>query len=262
MAILEIKSMSVRFGGLIAVNNLDMEVDEGEIRGLIGPNGAGKTTIFNTVSRYYSPVKGSVIFKGQDILKLEPHDIPKLGIGRTFQNLELFWQMSVLDNVLVGQHSRLNSNFLDSFLRLRRAKTEEKMAIAFAMELLDFVDLAREANYKAVNLPFGKLKKLELARALASKPALLLLDEPAAGMISQEIEEMNRLLKVTRDRWGVTIILVEHVMQLVMGISDRISVINFGKKIAEGTPEGIRDDQQVIEAYLGTKGQKGHAKIV
>jgi branched-chain amino acid transport system ATP-binding protein len=178
MALLEVKGLSVRFGGLTAVDDLDMKIEEGEIRGLIGPNGAGKTTIFNTISRYYPPFKGSVIFKEQDILKLEPHDIPKMGIGRTFQNLELYWQMSVLDNVLVGQHSRFKSNFLDSFLRLKRAKREEKEAIAFAMELLEFVDLAGEVNYKAINLPFGKLKKLELARALASKPSLLLLDEP------------------------------------------------------------------------------------
>jgi branched-chain amino acid transport system ATP-binding protein len=239
MAMLEIKGLSIRFGGLVAVNSLDMKIEEGEIRGLIGPNGAGKTTIFNTISRYYPSYKGSVIFKGQDILKLESHEIAKIGIGRTFQNLELFLQMSVLDNVLVGQHSRLNSNFLDSFLRLRRAKREEEKAIAFAMELLDVVGLAGEANYKAINLPFGKLKKLELARALASKPTLLLLDEPAAGMISQEIEEMDRLLKVLRDKWGITIFLVEHVMQLVMGISDCITVINFGEKIAE--------------AYLGSK---------
>jgi branched-chain amino acid transport system ATP-binding protein len=253
MALLEVKGLSVRFGGLTAVDDLDMKIEEGEIRGLIGPNGAGKTTIFNTISRYYPPFKGSIIFKEQDILKLEPHDIPKMGIGRTFQNLELYWQMSVLDNVLVGQHSRLKSNFLDSFLRLKRAKREEKEAIAFAMELLEFVDLAGEVNYKAINLPFGKLKKLELARALASKPTLLLLDEPAAGMISQEIEELDRLLKVIRDRWGITILLVEHVMQLVMGISDRVTVINFGVKIAEDIPGRIRDDPQVIQAYLGSQ---------
>jgi branched-chain amino acid transport system ATP-binding protein len=253
MAILEIKGLSIRFGGLVAVNNLDMKIEEGEIRGLIGPNGAGKTTIFNTISRYYPPYKGSVIFKEQDILKLESHEIAKIGIGRTFQNLELFLQMSVLDNVLVGQHSGLNSNFLDSFLRLRRAKREEEKAIAFAMELLDVVGLAGEANYKAINLPFGKLKKLELARALASKPTLLLLDEPAAGMISQEIEELDRLLKVLRDKWRITILLVEHVMQLVMGISNYITVINFGEKIAEDTPERIRNNPQVIQAYLGSK---------
>lgn len=253
MTILEVKSLSIRFGGLVALNNFDMKIEEREIRGLIGPNGAGKTTIFNTISRFYSPFKGSISFKRQDILKLEPHDIVEIGIGRTFQNLELFWQMSVLDNVLVGEHSRLDSNFLDSFFALRGGKRAEKKAAAFAMELLDFVGLAGEANYKAINLPFGKLKKLELARALASKPTLLLLDEPAAGMISEEIEELNRLLKVIRDKWGITILLVEHVMQLVMGISDRITVINFGSKIAEGTPERIRNDPQVIQAYLGSK---------
>jgi branched-chain amino acid transport system ATP-binding protein len=254
MAFLEISALTMRFGGLVAVHDLSLEIEEGEIRGLIGPNGAGKSTVFNTISRYYPPAHGEMHFMGYNLLELEPHHIPGIGIGRTFQNLELFGQLTVLDNVLVGQHSKLNVSWLHSFLKLRKAKMEDRAAIKLSMELLEFVGLSEEAHFKAANLAFGKLKKLELARALASKPRLLLLDEPAAGMIPQEIEELDRLLKVIRDKWGVTILLVEHVMQLVMGISDRITVINFGEKIAEDTPPNIRNNQKVVEAYLGRKG--------
>ncbi|MEW6266258.1 MAG: ABC transporter ATP-binding protein [Thermodesulfobacteriota bacterium] len=251
MNIFEIRNLTVAFGGLTAVSNFNLEVKEGEIRGLIGPNGAGKTTIFNAISRYYEAAAGEINFRSQNLLKLKAHEIPRIGIARTFQNLEIFKSMTVLENVLVGHHSRLHANFVQAFLKLNGARHEEKKAAAFALELLDFVGLAEEAENKAANLPFGKLKKLEVARALAAQPRLLLLDEPAAGMNSEEIKELDDLLKVMRDKWNITILLVEHVMQLVMGICDHITVINFGVKIAEGVPEVIKNHPEVIEAYLG-----------
>lgn len=253
MAFFEINNLTVQFGGLVAVDDLDLEIEEGEIRGLIGPNGSGKTTVFNAISRFYAPSKGEIAFKGKNLLKFGSHKIAELGISRTFQNLELFLEMSVLENVLIGQHVRLDANFLTAFLRLKSAKNEHKRAVSLGMELLNTIGLEKEANYKAANLAFGQMKKLEIARALASKPSLLLLDEPGAGMISEEIEELNRFLLEIRNNWGVTIFLVEHVMQLVMGISDRVTVINFGKKIAEDDPERIQDHPEVIEAYLGKK---------
>lgn len=251
MALLKIKDLTVQFGGLVAVNDLNIEIEEGEIRALIGPNGSGKTTVFNTISRYYNPSRGEIFFKGKNLLNNRSHEIAKFGISRTFQNLELFLEMTVLENVLIGQHVKLDANFLAAFLRLKSAKKEHQQAVSLAMKLLDTVGLGKQANNKAGNLAFGQMKKLEIARALASKPSLLLLDEPAAGMRSEEIEDLDRLLTEIRDNWGVTIFLVEHVMQLVMGISDRVTVINFGKKIAEDRPERVQDHPEVIEAYLG-----------
>ena len=249
--LLSVSNVSINFGGIQALDGVSFEIQEGQVFGLIGPNGAGKTTVFNVLSRIYRPDSGSVTFNGKNLLKTAPHRVPAIGIARTFQNVILFPVMNVMDNVLVGGHSWMLTNPLLSMVRWPRVRRDENKAREKAARLLDYLDLTSVAERGAGDLPFPTRKRIELARALMSDPKLLLLDEPAGGLTHQEVTELGDLIQRIRKDLGVTILLVEHHMALVMGICEHVCVLDFGRKISEGDAQHVQQDPAVIRAYLG-----------
>jgi branched-chain amino acid transport system ATP-binding protein len=254
MSLLTIHGLSIQFGGVVALDEVSFNHEQGQILGLIGPNGSGKTTVFNCITRVYEPTAGSILLDGVDLLRLPAHEVIAAGVARTFQNLELFGSMSVLENVLVGQHTRMRSNLIACALALPSVGREERRARLRAEEVLDLLGLAEVRDTLVGSLPFGLKKRVELARALVSQPRLLLLDEPANGLSYEEAAGLAKTVGMLRDELKLTVVLVEHNMQLVMDVSDRVCVLHFGTKIAEGTPDEVNKDPAVLDAYLGAAG--------
>lgn len=251
MPLLRTENVVMQFGGLTAVKDFNLTIEKGDIIALIGPNGAGKTTAFNMITGVYKPTSGKIYFKDEDITGIKPDKVTKLGIARTFQNIRLFKDLSVLDNVLIANHLRLKSNVFEAILKLPKYRKEEKAIVEKSMNLLERVGLSDLINEKATSLPYGKQRRLEIARALATDPEILLLDEPAAGMNPTESDELTEFINDIKEEFDLSIFLIEHHMQLVMGISKKIYVFDYGVTIAEGTPYEIQNNQKVVEAYLG-----------
>ena len=251
MSMLEVTSLGISFGGLRAVDELSMKIEKGGLVGLIGPNGAGKTTVFNMLTGVYRPTDGGIRLDGQNLIGKKPHDICKLGVARTFQNIRLFSNLTVLDNVKTGLHNEITYSLAESLFHLGSYHKKERQMNEKAMELLGVFGLENVADYQAANLPYGKQRKLEIARALATDPKLLLLDEPAAGMNPNETGELMETIELVRKKFGVTVLLIEHDMKLVSGICEYLYVLNFGRLLAEGTPAEVLKNPEVVTAYLG-----------
>jgi branched-chain amino acid transport system ATP-binding protein len=251
MALLEVKDLTMQFGGLTAVDNFELSINEHELVGLIGPNGAGKTTVFNMLTGVYVPTAGSIMVNGTNVVGLKPYEIVKVGASRTFQNIRLFKELSTIDNIKIAYHNELKYSIFESVFRAGRYWSEEKKAQDECYKLLEIFDMGEYAETQAMNLPYGKQRKLEIARALATNPKILMLDEPAAGMNPQETEELMETIHFIRDKFDIAVLLIEHDMNLVMGICERIIVLDYGKIIAKGSPDEIKSNPDVIRAYLG-----------